>query len=154
MKNKVGGLVDKFSRLDFHDDGLMSVTVHSLNSKGANSTKIEIEFRDDSTGARKLLSFGGCGNLRYLMDFDVLTDNRFAQTEKAASISEVGHMQKFVRSQMPHWHVRYMPPSPGDKPIKKKLSSIRKYVLFRVTFFGGTIEVLARSFTLRRSSKA
>lgn len=151
-KNKKGGLVEKFNSLDFHDDGLKSVKIHPLN-KRASSPSIDLEFRDDATGATKLLSFRGCGNLRYVMDFDVLAANWFAQTEKGAAISDTGRMQKFVRAQIPHWHVTYMPPSPKDKPIRKKLSSLRNYALFRVTFFGGTVEVLAKSFTLRRAGK-
>jgi hypothetical protein len=146
---KPDSIVEKFNKLDFHDDGLKSVRIHRLNKK-ANSANVDLEFRDDSTGAAKLLSFRGCGNLRYVMDFDVLAGNWFAQTEKGAAINDAGRMHKFVRAQMPHWHVRYMPPSPKDKPIRKKMSSITKYALFRVTFFGGTVEVLARSFTLRR----
>src|SRR5690348_1536402 len=124
MKDKVSGLINKFNHLDFHDDGLISVTVHAPGDGGANSAKIEIEFQDDSTGARKLLSFAGCGNLRYIMDFDVLKDNRFAQTKKANSANKISDLKRFVRSQTPHWHVKYMPPSPKDNPIKKKLSRI------------------------------
>jgi hypothetical protein len=152
-KKSAGNIVDKFNGLDLHDDGLRSVKVYSLD-KRTNSANVDIEFLDDSTGAVKLLSFRGCGNLRYFMDFDVLANNWFAQTEKAISIRDLGRMQRFVRAQIPHWHVTYMPPSPKDKPIKKKLLSIRGYVLFRVTFFGGTIEVLARGFTLGRASKS
>lgn len=118
-----------------------------------DSAKLDFEFRDDTTGAKKLLSLSGCANLRWLMDFDVLANNWFAQTERATSITNVQEMRKLVQAQTAHWHVKYMPPSPKDKPIRKKLSTIRKYVLFRVTFFGGTIDVLAKHFTLKRGNK-
>jgi hypothetical protein len=42
-----------------------------------------------------------------------------------------------------------MPPTPKNKPITKTLKSIRGYVLFRITFFGGTAEILAKTFTIR-----
>ena len=97
---------------------------------------------------KKMLSIRGCANLRWLMDFDVLASDWFAQTEKATSITGADKMRNPWRLQTAHWHVKYMPPSPKDKPIRKKLLSIEKYVLFRLTFFGGTIDVLARDFKL------
>jgi hypothetical protein len=41
-----------------------------------------------------------------------------------------------------------MPPLPENKPIKKKLESIRSHVWFRVAFFGGTAEILAKNYKL------
>jgi hypothetical protein len=42
----------------------------------------------------------------------------------------------------------YMPPAPKNQPIRKKLMDIQSYVLFRVEFFGGTLEVLAKGYNL------
>lgn len=42
-----------------------------------------------------------------------------------------------------------MPPLPPDKPIRKKLTSIRKYRKFKIKFFGGTVEILAKGFKLK-----
>jgi len=137
-----------FSNLNLDDDDLVSVKVVAPRKK-TDSAKIDFEFRDDVTGRKKLLSLSGCANLRWLTDFDVLASNWFAQTEKAISLTDIKKMRKLVLAQVAHWHVRYMPPSPEDKPIRKKLSSIRKFVLFRITFFGGTVEVLAKKFTLK-----
>ena len=36
-----------------------------------------------------------------------------------------------------------------NEPIRKKMASIRGYVLFRVAFFGGTAIVLAKNFKVR-----
>ncbi len=143
----------RFSNLDFHDDALVSVRMQAPRRK-TDSAKIDFEFRDDLTSVKKVLSINGCANLRWLMDFDVLACNWFAQTERAASTRDVEKMRKFVRSQTAHWHVKYMPPSTKDKPIRLKISSIRRYVLFTVTFFGGTVEVLAKNFKVRRVGKA
>jgi hypothetical protein len=82
------------------------------------------------------------------MDFDVLADNWFAQTDKSIAKTDGDQMKKFVRSQTAHWHVRYMPPQAEDKPIRKKLSAIGNYVLFKVKFFGGTVEILAKGYKL------
>lgn len=137
-----------FSNLDFHDDALVSVTMQAPRRKH-DSAKVDFEFRDDSARARKLLSISGCANLRWRMDFDVLADNWFAQTQGVTSQVDLSRMKGFVLAQMHYWHTKYMPPTPKDKPIRKKLSSIRRYRLFKLTFYGGTIEVLARNFKLK-----
>lgn len=142
----------RFSKIDFHDDALVSVKLHTPRRKG-DSAKINFEFRDDSTGTKKVLCIGGCANLRWVMDFDVLACNWFAQTERATSVSDAEKMRKFVQSQTAHWHVKFMRPSPKNEPIRMKMSSIKKYVLFRVTFYGGTIEVLAKNFKVTGAGK-
>ena len=84
------------------------------------------------------------------MDFDVLADNWPFNTEALTAKTDLRTMLKIVRAQRSHWRTTYMPPMPKDKPIRKKLGSIRSYTLFRVAFFGGTAEVLAKSYTLSR----
>lgn len=143
----------RFNRMVFHDDDLFSVKMEAPHKKG-DSAKIEFEFREDSTQVPKILSFSGCANIRWVMDFDVMADNWFAQTEGTVARTNADRMRRFVRAQARQWHLQYMPPSPKDKPIRKKLSTIRKYVLFRVTFYGGTVDVLAKNFKLRRLEKA
>jgi hypothetical protein len=142
----------KFALVDLDDDNLVCVKI-SAPSTRTNITNIDFEFRDDATGAKKVLSFDGCANLRYIMDFDVLANNWVAQTELTKCNADTKKMKAFVRAQVPHWHVQYMPPSPRDLPIRKKLSSIRKYRLFKITFYGGTVEILARQFTVRASKR-
>lgn len=133
--------------LNLHDDNLVSINV-SLSKGRINTTRIELVFCDNSTGGAKRLSFKGCANVRYIMDFDVLTANWFAQTERFDREADPIKMRRFVQTQAAHWHVRYMPPQPKDKPIRKKLSSIRSYRLFRIRFFGGTAEILARNLSI------
>lgn len=135
--------------LNLHDRNLVSVTVRLPKSR-TNTTRIEFLFRDDESGQPKRLSFEGCANIRYIMDFDVLTANWFAQTERFDREADPIRMRRFVQTQISHWHVRYMPPQPKDKPIRKKLSSIRSYRLFRIRFFGGTAEILAKNLSVDR----
>jgi len=141
----------RFQLLDLHDDNLLAITIAPPRTK-VNDAEIVLEFEDDSSGATKSLSFLGCGNLRVIMDFDVLADNSFAQTDVTACQTLAGQMRKFVRAQVPHWHVRYMPPARKNLPIRKKLSRIGNYRLFKVTFFGGTLEVLARGFAMKAAT--
>jgi hypothetical protein len=138
----------KFNKLDFHDDAILSVKIRPPR-KRKNFTKIDFEFRDDRTKAVKLLSFRTCANFRFIMDFDVLAYTWFFGTEGSVAKTDVRLMKKFVRSQMSHWRTAYMPPLPTDKPIRKKLMLMRNYILFRVRFFGGTAEILAKNYKLR-----
>jgi hypothetical protein len=147
--NKVA-IAGRFNRLDLHDDAFTSLKIYPPRSL-SNFTRVDFEFQDDSTGAVKVLSFRSCANFRFIMDFDVLASNwHFGNTEACVAKTEVSRMKKFVRAQQSHWRTTYMPPMPKDKPIRKKLESIRSYVWFRVAFFGGTAEVLAKNYTLTR----
>lgn len=138
----------KFNALNFHDDNLKLVTVHPPIT-ARNLTTIEFQFADHSTGATKILSFLRCANLRFSVDFDVLADNWFADTEGSTAGASTQKMREFVTTQELHWRTTYMPPYPKDKAIKKKLSSLRDYVLLKVKFFGGTVEILAKNFELK-----
>jgi hypothetical protein len=138
----------KFNKLDFHDDTLIALRVYPPRSRN-NLTNIDFEFRDDSTTRRKTLSFRSCANFRFVMDFDVLADQWFFGTHGSRAHADPRSMLKFVRNQMPHWRVEYMPPMPKDKPIRRKLQSIRNYMLFRIAFFGGTAEILAKRYTIK-----
>jgi hypothetical protein len=140
--------IKRFNKLDFHDDNLRLVTFLPPRTRHSSAT-IVLEFEDDATGAKKLLSFHNCGNLRFVMDFDVLANNWFAQTRGAGAIADIPKMKKFVTTQKMHWRTIYMPPQPSDRPIRKKLRRIRSYRLFKIRFFGGTLEILARSFKLK-----
>jgi hypothetical protein len=150
----MGGIVKhaiakKFNKLDFHDDVLVSVRIRPP-LKRKNLTTIDFQFRDDGTKAVKTLSFQNCANARFVMDFDVLAGQWFFGTEGSVAKTDVKRMTKFVRSQISHWRTAYMPPMSKDQPIRKKLKSIGSYVLFQVRFFGGTAEVLAKNYRLRR----
>jgi hypothetical protein len=143
-------VITPMGKLGFHDDSLASVIVYP---KAKGGSRIDFSFTDYNTKEPKSLSFRGCANLRCNMDFDVLANNWFAQTEGVDCVDDVRKMQKFVRAQIAHWHVRYMPPMPVDQPIKRKVASIRSYQLFRVKFFGGTFEVLAKTCVASKLKK-
>ena len=147
MKNASKDLAAaRFSKLDFHDDALISLRIWPPNSR-RNSTRIEFEFRDDSTEGIKKLSFKSCANFRFNMDFDVLADNwHFGNTEAFVAKSDHEVIRKFVTAHRSHWSTKYMPPMSREKPIKEKLQSIRNYIWFRLAFFGGTAEILAKGY--------
>lgn len=118
-------------------------------SRPKNITRIEFGFLDDATHKKKTLLFHQCANIRFIMDFDVLADQCVFGTDSSIAQVRVSQMRKFIRSQRSHWRLEYRPPMAKDQPIRKKLKSIRSYVLFKVAFFGGTAEILARNFELK-----
>ena len=141
-------VANKFNKLDFRDDALISVKIYPPRSL-SNFARIDFELQDDSSGALKVLSFRSCANVRFVMDFDVLASNwRFGNTEASSAKTNISRMRKFIEANRAHWRTRYMPPMPENKPIRKKLESIRSYVLFRVAFFGGTVESLAKNYSI------
>lgn len=139
----------RFNKLDFHDDALKALKLHPPSGRN-DFTSIDFELQDDSTNSVKVLSFHGCANFRFVMDFDVLADNWPFNTESSAAKTDVTRMRQFVKVQMAHWRTTYMPPMIKDKPVRKKLVTLRSYILFRVTFFGGTAEILAKHYSLKR----
>jgi hypothetical protein len=142
-------VANKFNKLDFHDDAFNTLRIYPPRSRH-NFARVEFEFKDDSTESIKVLTFYSCANFRFVTDFDVLGDNwHIGNTKASVANTDVKHMTKFVRSQLSHWRTTYMPPMPKNKPISKKLASIRTYVLFRVAFFGGTAEILAKNYKVR-----
>ena len=137
---------DHSSNIDLHDDGLIAISV--LSPKRRNSSaSIDLELSDDSDGKTKHLRFVGCANIRLIMDFDVLGANWFAQTHSLTCIEDLVKKRVFVQTQRSHWHTKYV--EGQDTPIQRKLASIESYRLFRITFFGGTMEVLARKLQIR-----
>jgi len=145
-KNDVAG---RFNTLGFHDDAFISLEIHPPRRR-TNVTRIDFKFLDDSTKTLKVLSFHSCANFRFVMDFDVLADRWYFGTCASEARTNIQRMKQFVRSQLSHWRTTYMPPMPKNMPIRKKLASIRGYILFRVMFFGGTAEVLAKNFKFSR----
>lgn len=146
----IRGATAQFGKLNLHDDSLKFIAIHP-GARGKGGARIDFGFADYRSGSPKSVSFRGCANLRCILDFDVLATNWFAQTEGVLCSDDARRMERFVRAQAAHWHTRYMPPMPKDQPIRKKLASIRKFQLFKIKFFGGTFEVLAKSCVTNRS---
>jgi hypothetical protein len=137
---------------DLHDDNLLGVQVASPRKRKELAT-IHVDLRDDATGGMKRLTISRCANIRWVMVFDVLADNWFAQTDVFRVGTDVKKMKSFVESQRRHWRVKYMPPNSPDKPIKGKMASIRSFRLFQIKFYGGTLEVLAKYIRIKRMAR-
>jgi hypothetical protein len=149
-KRNKRSVADRFNKLDLHDDALLSMRIHPPHSV-SNFSRVEFEFQDDSSGDAKVLSFRSCANFRLVMDFDVLASNwHFGNTEACVANIDVARLRQFMTAQLPHWRTKYMPPMSWNRPIKRKLESISSYALFRISFFGGAAEILAKNYRLIR----
>ena len=138
----------KVAMLDVHDDELISVRITKPRARRGKPA-LEFELGDDTTGDVKLLSFPGVANLRFSMDFDVLRQNWFAQTDGLSCAADVAWMKRFVRSQKKEWRTQYMGRMNRQKPIRSKLAAIRNYRRFTLKFYGGTAEILAKDLRIR-----
>jgi hypothetical protein len=149
LKNiRAQSVANKFSELDFYDDKLVSISIR-LAPTDKKKTDVNFRFEDDGTNKPKTLSLSDCANIRFSMDFDTMADNWYAQTDRLSATADLQKLTKLVRAHVRHWRVQYMPPSSKTKPIDKKLSGIQNYVLFKIAFKGGTVELLAKSYRIR-----
>jgi hypothetical protein len=97
----------RFNKMDFHDDALKALKLHPPSSR-SNSTRIDFELQGDSTSSVNVLSFHGCANFRFAMDFDVLADNWPFNTESAVARTDATRMRKVVKVQMAHWRTTFI----------------------------------------------
>jgi hypothetical protein len=147
------GVAKKFNALDFHDDNLLSARILPGRLRQSAAT-VELRIEADHTGKIKALQFLGCANCRWNLDFDVLADNgRVGNVRGSQAGVDLETARQFVESMRRHWRTTYVPSSRRNHPIRRKLKELRGYTLFRLRFFGGMAEILARSYTLKRPRK-
>ena len=127
-------IAEEFNKLDFHDDALVSVRIRAPRRR-KNLTKIDFQFRDDGTKAIKTLSFQSCANIRFVMDFDALAYTWFFGVEGSVAKTEVQTNDKICEI--------------ANVALANCMHAA-DVNLFQVRFFGGTAEVLANNYKLRR----
>jgi len=132
--NKVA-VACRFNILDLHDDALIALKICPPRSRG-HSTRIDFELQDDATGAHKVLSFLGCANFRFIVDFDVLADNWPFNTKACTTKTNSRVIRKFVRAQMTHWRTTYMPPMPKTSQSEKSSNQFAATFCFESRFSG------------------
>ena len=98
-----------------------------------------------------MLRFIGCANLRVGIDFDVLANNLPPNTSRVDSHVDANLMRELMQSQKRDWDVGYGPKM--RTPLDDKLDSLDELVSFRVQFFGGAVDVIAREFLVESVEK-
>ena len=149
MKNtKLRRSCEESSALDLYDDQLKSIEIAPRNTE-KNSTIVTLELIDDGSGHTKWRTFHGRLNICHRMDFAAVASNFCALAHQASASADTAKMKRFVNSQRQHWRTVYMPPLPKDSLVRNKLASLGSFARFKINFHGGTMEVLAKPFTLR-----
>jgi len=138
-------VTDKFNELNFHDDTLTNVKILP-SQKPKNGGESIVEVRVSRSGKVRTVQFFGCANLRVAMDFDVLADNLDPNTSGASAHTDAERIRDLMRAQETDWDVGYGGTS--TSPLTRKIAAVDELVFFRVQFFGGVVEVIARDYRM------
>ena len=141
-----------FRELDFHDDTFIDLRVMpSQQSEDGAQSLVEIQLLHHSAKKLRYIRFSGCTNLRVTMDFDVLAQNLPSNTSRVEAHTNLNQMRDLIHSQKKDLDVTY---APGvESPLTKKLAVMGELVAFRVQFFGGVVDVIARNYQVEAVDK-
>jgi hypothetical protein len=135
----------------FHDNDVRSIAIIPAQRKGRPSI-VEILFHDREENIERMLRLAPCVNLRFSIDFDVLSANTSSAKTSAGQTSnvEIGEseasIERLIREGRANCNTDY--PSPTETPGSSKFSQLHKFVLVKVILHGGTLEIVARDFSI------
>jgi hypothetical protein len=139
---------ERFNSLDIHDDTVQGVLLLP-GTKRSERMKLQVTLFRHWENKHRLLTFHDCENIELNLDAMVLAGNAPSNTCGALASSDEERIVKLMKAQRRSWIVTYQR---SIDPMPAKLALASKCVLFRVRMFGGTLAVVARSFTMRRAS--
>lgn len=139
-------IAKSFCDLDFHDDTFVGMSVLPSQARGdVTGSVIEIRLSPHQSQTKRVLQFIGCANLRVGLDFDVLASNLPPNTSRVDAHIDADLMRELMQAQKRDWDVGY---GTMRSPLDDKLDGLDELVYFRVQFFGGVVEVIAREFLI------
>jgi hypothetical protein len=142
-------IAERFRKLNFHDDTLVSMNILPAQTRDdVLSSVIEIVLANNNE--RRTIQFTGCANLRVGLDFDVLANNLAPNTSDVDAHSKASLMRELMESQKTLWNVDY---GSTISPLDHKLEALGECANFRVQFFGGVVEIIARDFRVQEVGK-
>ena len=145
-------IAESFRHLDFHDDTFVSMSISPAQTRGDNAgSVVEIQLLQYSEKKRRVLRFIGCANLRVGIDFDVLAHNLPPNTSGVEDHTDKDTMWSLMQSQMRDWDIKY--PADMRSPLDWKAEVMNEFVCFRVQFFGGLVEIIARQYEVGNVEK-
>lgn len=146
-------IAERFRRLNFHDDTLVDLRVipvnhaeRSLRGRNVKST-VELTLNRYRRDESRVIRFYRCANLRVALDFDVLADNLPPNTFCVAAATNQLRMRRLIKSQEADWGVTYK--SKFFSPVIAKLDMLNELISFRIQFFGGVVDVIARRYDVK-----
>jgi hypothetical protein len=141
-----GQIAAKFAAIDAHDDTVEGFVVLSPTGR-RKQAQLEVTRFRHWENKRRIIRFANCVNIGMALDAEVVANNWPINTHSLDATVDRAEIESIMRRHKRSWHVRY---DKSIDPFPAKLSAAKSYVLFRVRLFGGMLEVLARSFTIRR----
>ena len=139
-------LAEKFNSIDAHDETVEGFSFVPAVKRGVGAEVSVVLFRRWEN-KRRVLRFMRCANLEVILDADVLAGNAPSNTAMLEATADVDAVRQAMKRQKRHWNVSY---DRSIDPLPKKLLDAEKYVLFRVGLFGGSLNIVARSFSNKR----
>lgn len=139
----------------FHDNDVRSIKVIPAPRKGEASS-VEITFYDREENVERNLKLKGCVNLRFVIDFDILSNNTSSATSSAGQTSNVeikdcnDCLERLIKQGEADWNVEYPPRK--DTPASYKLWHLHEFVLVKALLHGGTLEIVARDFEIHNKA--
>jgi hypothetical protein len=144
---------EAFRQLDFHDETVVGMKVLPSQQRGAaTSSIVEIQLHQYCANALRLIRFSGCANLRVAMDFDVLAGNLPPNMRGVDAHTNLNRMRDLMQSQKKDWGVEYA--ATAISPLADKLAALDELVSFRVQFFGGAVDIIARDYVVETANEA
>ncbi|HEY2082212.1 MAG TPA: hypothetical protein VGI88_05465 [Verrucomicrobiae bacterium] len=140
-----------FKYLDFHDDTFVEMKVLPSQCPGDGGQSF-VEIQLSNASEMRTIRFLGCANLRVAMDFDVLAGNLLPNTSRVDAHTHCGRMRNLMESQKTDWDVTYA--KTARSPLADKLAALNEYVSFRVQFFGGAVDVIAREYQVITANRS
>ncbi|WP_018608266.1 hypothetical protein [Uliginosibacterium gangwonense] len=138
-------IAEKFSSIDAHDDTVEGFSFIPATKRGKKA-KLEVTLFRHWEGKRRLLTFTNCANIQLVLDADVLLDNAPNNTCALQATADSNEVTALMRKHKSAWNVSYQK---RVDPLNGKLDVADKCVLFRVRVFGGVLQIIARSFSVR-----
>jgi hypothetical protein len=139
-------LAEKFGLLDVHDDTVEEIRFLP-RTEWRHAAVVEVKLLRHWEGKRRILRFLGCTDYEVLLDTDTLRNNAPSNTCSTEAILDESEIASRMRRHKRAWNVTY---EKSIDPLSGKLGAVPALVLFRLRMFGGNLEVIARSFSLRR----
>lgn len=144
-------IAKRFLKHNFHDALLKAINIRPTGDKRSKSF-VEVTLEDYDTNELIQIIFEQPGNISFTGDFDVLIDNaRFGNTSHIKASTDSERILKIIKRQKSKWNVTY---EDGIRsPVEKKANNIDKFIEFKILFFGGSLEVLAKNYKIIRMVK-
>jgi hypothetical protein len=136
----------KFAAIDAHDDTVEGF-VMLPSTERRKQTAVEVTLFRHWQNKRRVIRFIDCANVGMALDADVLKRNGPSNTAALDATSNKTEIESLMRNHKRSWHVTY---EKVIDPLPGKLAASKRYVLFRVRLFGGLLEIVAKSFSIKR----